>query len=159
SSSVLSRGAPMGFTVEEDRGMLAEMFRAALAAADPAACVAAHLPDAPTGRTVAVGAGKASAAMARAFEAHWTCDLSEVIVTRHGYAVPGEHLDVIEAGHPIPDAIGRNAAELIKAAMSDLTEDDLVVALTSGGGSSLLALPAAGITLAHKQAITAQLLR
>ena len=105
-----------------------------------------------------VGAGKASAAMARAFEEYWKGDLSGVVVTRYGHAVPCEHIEIIEAAHPVPNAAGEKAAQRILESVSGLGPDDLVVALISGGGSALLAAPAPGLTLADKQAVNRALL-
>ena len=140
------------------RELLNAMFRAAVAAADPAVLVPMHLPDRPKGRTLVVGAGKASAAMARAFEQHWDGPLSGLVLTRYGHAVPCERIEVVEASHPVPDAAGQQAARRMLDLVGGLTGDDLVVALISGGGSALLALPAEGLTLAEKQAVTKWLL-
>ncbi|CAO3452861.1 glycerate kinase type-2 family protein [Azospirillum largimobile] len=140
------------------RDLLRQMFEAAIAAAQPALCVPANLPDPPKGRLVVIGAGKASAAMARAVEDHWPGDLSGLVVTRYGYAVPCERIEIIEAAHPVPDAAGLAAAERIRALVSGLGADDLVLCLISGGGSALLALPQGGVTLADKQAVNRALL-
>ena len=139
--------------------LLRRMFDAAVAAAQPELCVPAHLPAPPKGRTIVVGAGKASAAMARALEQHWQAPLEGLVVTRYGHGVPCEHIDIVEAAHPVPDAAGRDAAQRILDLVADLTADDLVIALISGGGSSLLTLPAPGLTLADKQAVNAALLK
>ena len=143
----------------DPRDLLRAMFEAAILAAQPARCLPPHLPPPPKGRTVAVGAGKASAAMAKALEEHWPGPLSGVVVTRYGYAVPCERIEIVEAAHPIPDAAGELAAKRIVASVSGLTPDDLVIALISGGGSSLLALPAPGITLDDKQNLSRALLK
>ena len=143
------------------RQVLRELFDVAVAAADPARCLQAWLPDAPRGRTVAVGAGKAAAAMARAVEEHWRGDpaqLSGLVVTRYGHGAPTRHIEVVEAAHPTPDAAGQQAAARILDAVSGLTPDDLVLVLLSGGGSALLAAPMAGITLEQKRAVTKALL-
>ena len=142
----------------DKRRLLRAMFDAAVAAADPAAIVPAHLPAPTRGRTIVVGAGKASAAMARAFERAWDGPLSGLVVTRFGHAVPCERVEIVEASHPVPDAHGENAARRVLQSMKGLTEDDLVVALISGGGSALLAAPAPGLTLADKQAVNRALL-
>ena len=134
------------------------LFDAALAAAAPGACVPPHLPAPPNGRTVVVGAGKAAAAMAAAVEAHWRGPLSGLVVTRYGHGVPCRSIAVIEAGHPLPDAAGRDAAQRVLQAVSGLTAEDLVLCLISGGGSALLVAPAPGVTLADKQATTRALL-
>lgn len=144
------------------------MFDAAVAAADPARCVPPNLPPAPAGRTIVVGAGKAASAMAQAVEAHWPADrpLSGLVVTRYGHiaaSAPGQHgpqrIEVVEAGHPVPDAAGQDAAARILDHVQGLNADDLVLCLISGGGSSLLALPAPGVDLADKQAVARALLR
>lgn len=135
------------------------MFDAAVAAAAPAKCMAAHLPPAPKGRTLVVGAGKAAASMAQALEALWPGELEGMVVTRYGHAVPTARIEVVEAAHPVPDAAGRAAAARMLQRVQGLTADDLVICLISGGGSSLLALPAAGLTLEDKQAINRALLK
>lgn len=135
------------------------LFAAALAAADAGAACLRHLPPPPRGRTVVVGAGKAAAAMAAALDAVWPGPLSGLVVTRHRHGLPAGRIEVVEAGHPVPDAAGEAAARRILAAVRGLGPDDLVIALVSGGGSALLALPAPGLTLADKQAVTRALLR
>ena len=146
----------------DPRALLRQMFDAAVAAAQPALCLGAHLPPAPQGRTIVIGAGKASAAMARAFEDLWTArdnsPLEGLVVTRYGYQVPCRHIEILQAAHPVPDAAGQQAAQRIRALVTGLTADDLVVALMSGGGSSLLVAPGEGLTLADKQAVNAALL-
>ena len=141
------------------REFLRALFDAALAASDPRRAVAAALPAPVSGRTVVVGAGKASAAMARAFEAAWPGELSGLVVTRHGHAVSCERIEIVEASHPVPDAAGQRAAQRILDLARGLGPDDQLVCLISGGGSALLALPAPGLTLADKQAVTRALLR
>lgn len=141
------------------RDLLRSLFDAAVAAADPAVCVPAHLPSRPKGRVVVVGAGKASAAMAVAVEQAWGPPLEGLIVTRYGHAVPTRWVEVVEASHPVPDAAGAAAARRILERVRGLGPDDLVLCLISGGGSALLALPADGLTLADKQAVTTALLR
>jgi glycerate 2-kinase len=140
------------------RMLLGRMFDAAIAVADPRKIVPRNMPVPPCGRTVVVGAGKASAAMARAFEENWPGELSGLIVTRYGHAVPCRRIEVVEAAHPVPDPAGARAAQRILERVSNLEPDDLVVALISGGGSSLLAAPAPGLTLADKQAVNRALL-
>lgn len=142
----------------EARALLRQMFAAAVAAADPATIVPRNLPAAPRGRTVVIGAGKASAAMARAFEKSCKSELSGFVVTRYGHAVPCRRIEIVEASHPVPDAAGERAARRILESVRDLSSDDLVVALISGGGSALLAAPALGLTLADKQAVNQSLL-
>jgi hydroxypyruvate reductase len=139
--------------------LLKAMFQAAVDAALPALCVPAHLPARPKGRTVIVGAGKASGAMAKALEDAWDGPLEGLVVTRYGYRVPTERLDVVEAAHPVPDEAGREAARRILDLVQGLTEDDLVLCLISGGGSALLALPAEGVSLEDKQAVNKALLK
>ncbi|HEX6136462.1 MAG TPA: glycerate kinase [Casimicrobiaceae bacterium] len=141
------------------RALLRRMFDAAVDAAQPAHCLPPHLPQAPRGRTLVVGAGKASAAMAKAFEDHWPGAASGVVVTRYGYAVPCRRIEIVEAAHPVPDAAGEAAAQRILDLVRGLTADDLVVCLISGGGSALLALPAPGLTLDDKQAVNRALLK
>ncbi|MEW6163580.1 MAG: glycerate kinase [Pseudomonadota bacterium] len=148
----------------DPRDFLRSLFDAALAAAHPSVCVPPHLPDPATvkGRIVVVGAGKAAAAMAAAVEAAWAGRLDRVsglVVTRYGHGVPTRRIEVVEAAHPVPDAAGQDAARRILAVVRGLTSDDLVLALMSGGGSALLALPAPGVTLAEKQARTRELLK
>jgi hydroxypyruvate reductase len=139
--------------------LLLSLFQTAVRAADPAACVPPALPERPRGRTIVIGAGKASAAMARAVENAWDGPLEGLVVTRYGHGVPCERIRIVEAAHPVPDAAGLAAAQGILDLVSNLTADDLVLALISGGGSSLLSLPAAGLTLADKQAVNRALLR
>jgi glycerate 2-kinase len=143
----------------DPRALLRQMFDAAVAAADPAVALPAHLPPPPRGRTVVVGAGKASAAMARALEQNFPGPLSGLVVTRYGHAVPCRNIEIVEASHPVPDAAGEAAARRILALVRSLDEDDLVIALISGGGSALLSLPAEGLTLEDKQAVNRALLR
>ena len=140
------------------RELLEAMFTAAVNAAQPSLTIGGYLPPAPKGRTIVIGAGKASAAMAQAFERHWKGPLEGIVVTRYGYAVPCERIEIIEAAHPVPDAAGRAAAERILGAVQGLTADDLVICLISGGGSSLLPLPGEGVTLEDKQAINRAML-
>ncbi len=141
------------------RKLLADMFTAAVNAAQPEHCIPPHLPEPPRGRTLVIGAGKASAAMAQALERNWPGELSGLVVTRYGYAVPCERLEIVEAAHPVPDAAGREAAGRLLEFVAGLTADDLVICLISGGGSSLLPLPGAGVTLEDKQAINRALLK
>ena len=140
------------------RDLLLSMFDAAVKAALPAVIVPPHLPAPPKGRTVVIGAGKASAAMARAVEDHWQGPIEGVVVTRYGHAVACEHIDIIESSHPVPDVAGEEAARRILEKVSGLTADDLVIALISGGASALMPMPAEGLTLEDKQAINKALL-
>ncbi|WP_096785393.1 glycerate kinase [Rhodobacter sp. CZR27] len=140
--------------------LLRRMFEAAVAAALPARVVPPHLPAPPKGRTIVLGAGKASAAMARAVEEHWTGPLEGLVVTRYGHGVPCDRIEIVEAAHPVPDEAGRMAAARMLAMAEAAGPDDLVICLISGGGSALLALPAEdGLSLGDKQAINAALLR
>ena len=142
----------------DPRALFADLFAAAIAAADPARGLAADLPPVPKGRCVVIGAGKAAAQMAAAFEALWPGPLSGVVVTRHGAGVPCRRIEVIEAAHPVPDAAGLAASRRLLAAVAGLSPDDLVVALISGGGSALLAAPAEGMDLADEIAVNEALL-
>ncbi|WP_151703961.1 glycerate kinase type-2 family protein [Nitrincola alkalilacustris] len=138
--------------------VLRDMFDAALRVAQPERCLAPFLPAPVAGRTLVIGAGKASAAMARALEQNWQGEISGLVVTRYGYGVPCERIEIIEAAHPVPDQASEEAAKRILAAVEGLTEQDQVIVLISGGGSALLSLPAEGITLEDKQAINRALL-
>ncbi|MCW2283050.1 hydroxypyruvate reductase [Rhodoblastus acidophilus] len=140
------------------RTLLRRMFDAAIASAQPALCLAPHLPEKPRGRTLVIGAGKASAAMARALEDVWDGPLSGAVVTRFGYGVACQRIEVIEASHPLPDAAGLAAAQKIAGLVQGLSADDLVIALISGGGSALLAAPLPGLTLEDKRGLSAALL-
>ena len=142
------------------RELLVDSFRAALSAADPLAIVPKHLPSPPRGRTVVVGAGKAAASMASAVEAHWPKEarLEGVVITRYGHGLPTQRIRVVEAGHPVPDEQGEQAAREILATAQSLGPDDLLLVLVSGGGSSLLALPCDGIAMSDLKAVTRDLL-
>ena len=141
------------------------MFSAALRAVAPEHCLPPALPDPPKrGRTLVVGAGKAAASMARAVERHWVGPYDGLVVTRYGHAMPDAddvpgHIEVIEAAHPVPDGASRWAAERIMAQAEGLTAKDLLLCLWSGGGSSLLTLPAPGLSLQDKRQLTVALLR
>jgi glycerate 2-kinase len=141
-----------------ERELLRAMFDAAVEAALPEKSVKRFLPAPPRGRTIVVGAGKASAAMAQAFEDAWIGPLEGLVVTRYGHGVPCQRIKIVEAAHPAPDAAGVQAAHDILNMVRGLTEDDLVVALISGGGSSLLSLPADGLTAGDKRAVNKVLL-
>ncbi|WP_206244720.1 glycerate kinase type-2 family protein [Novosphingobium terrae] len=147
------------FTDTHARHVLRRMFDAAVESAAPAQAVIGHLPEKPRGRCVVVGAGKASAAMAAAVDTAWPdVDVSGVVVTRDGYAVPAGRIEILEAAHPVPDQRSVDAAGRILAAVQGLGADDLVLALVSGGGSALLAAPAPGMSLEDKQAVNRLLL-
>jgi glycerate 2-kinase len=143
----------------QPRALLQAMFAGAIASAQPALCVAAHLPPLPKGRLIVIGAGKASAEMARAVEQHWAGPLQGLVVTRYGYAVPCQQIEIVEAAHPVPDQAGLKAAQRMLALVQGLGAEDTVLCLISGGGSSLLPLPLEGITLQDKQAVNRALLQ
>lgn len=143
----------------DPRAFLRQLFGAAIASAQPARVVPPHLPAPPRGRLVVIGAGKASAAMARAVEDRWHGPLEGLVVTRYGHAEPCARIEIVEAAHPVPDAAGLAAAERVLALVQGLTADDLVLCLISGGGSALWPLPLPGLTLAHKQAVNRALLK
>ena len=140
------------------RDTLLQLMDAALKAADPAVQIPRNLPTKPKGKTIVIGAGKASANMAQAFEKAWDGDISGLVVTRYGHAVPCEKIEIVEASHPVPDAAGQKAAQRILDIVKSAGPDDLVVCMISGGGSALLALPGPGLTLEDKQAISKSLL-
>ena len=143
------------------RETLLASFHAALAAADPLQIVPQHLPKPPKGRTLVVGAGKAAASMALAVEQHWPADapLDGTVITRYAHGLLTNRITVVEAGHPVPDEAGAAAAKRILDSARRLSRDDLLLALISGGGSSLLSLPAETITMADLKAVTQELLR
>jgi len=141
------------------RLLLRQMFDAAIASAQPAVCIAPHLPSPPRGRMIVIGAGKASAAMARAVEEHWPDALSGLVVTRYGHAVPCKHIDIVEAGHPVADEAGLRAARRMLELVRNLNREDLVLCLISGGGSALLPLPLEGLSLADEQGLARALLK
>jgi len=142
------------------RTLLLESFRAAVATADPAHILPPHLPSQPRGRTLVVGGGKAAASMAAAVEAHWPVDapLSGLVVTRYQHSLPTRHIEVVEASHPLPDGRGEAAALRMLDMARQLGPDDLLLALISGGGSSLLAAPVEGVTLKELRQVTKALL-
>lgn len=147
-------------TDDQAQALLRAMFDAAIAAADPRRVLAAHLPPRPAGRCIVVGAGKSAAAMAAALEDAWPdVDLSGVVVTRYGHAVPTRRIRVLEAAHPVPDAASVDAGRQILACARAAGPGDLVVALISGGGSAVMAAPRAPLTLADKVAVNRLLLR
>jgi glycerate 2-kinase len=155
-------------TLDDPGGLLRALFQCAVDRALPAHGMAAHLPTPPDparGRTVVIGAGKAGGAMAAAFDALWPADaaLSGLVITRYGHVPPAwrerpGRIEVVEAAHPVPDQAGLQASARMTCLLRGLGPDDLVVALVSGGGSSLLTLPAAGLELADKQAVNQALL-
>ena len=143
----------------DPQALLRAMFDAAVAAAQSSHCLPPHLPAPPKGRTIVIGAGKASAEMARVLEQHWAGPLAGLVVTRYGYAVPCTRIEIMESAHPVPDAASVTAAERILALVAGLSADDLVICLISGGGSSLMVLPGEGVTLQDKQDINRALLK
>ena len=145
--------------MDAPRDLLQRMFTAAIEAAQPALCLPPHLPARPEGRLIVIGAGKASAAMAKAVEDNWPGTLTGLVVTRYGYAVPCERIEIIESAHPVPDAASVNAARRILDTVSDVRSDDLVLCLISGGGSSLLVAPLEDLTLEDKQWVNRALLK
>ena len=142
----------------DDKAFFIALYDAAVKAADPALTIRAFLPEPPKGRTVVIGAGKGSAQMAQAFERAWDGPLEGVVVTRYGYAAPCERITVLESAHPVPDEAGLAASKRLFEAVSGLTQDDLVVALISGGGSALLPSPPDGMTLDDEIAVNRALL-
>lgn len=140
------------------RRLFKDLFQAAIAAADPLPGMAAHLPERPAGRTVVVGAGKAAARMAAGLESLWPWPLEGAVVTPHGNSVAPSQITVLEAGHPVPDQAGLDAARLLQRLVSGLGADDLVIALISGGGSALLPAPAGTMTLEDEIAVNRALL-
>jgi len=137
---------------------LADLFHAAVKAADPLTALQGQLPPPPKGRTIVIGAGKGAAQLAQAFEQIWQAPFEGVVVTRYGYGAPCRTIRVLEAAHPVPDAAGVLAAQELKDAVTGLTRDDLVIALICGGGSSLLPAPPEGLDLADLQALNEALL-
>lgn len=148
--------APLPAPIE----LLQRLYRAMLGAADPARVLPPHLPAPPRGRTVVVGVGKAAAAMAATVEARWPADapLSGLVVVPAGALLPLQRIRAVEASHPVPDERSTAAGRALLAEVDGLGPDDLVLALVSGGGSALCALPPPGLTLADKQRITRELL-
>jgi len=144
--------------MDRARQFLRSLLDHAIAAADPALCVPPNLPPRPEGRTIVIGAGKASAAMAAAVEKHMPGPLSGLVVTRYGHAVPCRHIEIVEAAHPVPDKRGLRAAQRLAAMLDGLHEEDLVLCLISGGGSSLLSAPAPGLSLADEREVNRLLL-
>lgn len=145
-------------SISDRREYLTDLFEKAVEAADPQRVIANYIPKKPNGRTIVIGAGKGSAQMAQAFEKHWRGPIEGLIVTRYGFGAACERLEVIEASHPVPDENGLKASERLTDSVKGLTEDDLVVALISGGGSALLPAPAGGLSLADEIAVNEALL-
>ena len=143
--------------IEQPELFLRKLFDRAVEVADPMAMIARHLPPKPEGRVVVIGAGKASARMAEAVEAAWgPCE--GLVITRYGYGRLCQGIEIVEAAHPVPDQAGFNATRRLLDLLANLGPDDFVLALISGGASSLLVQPVEGVTLAEKQAVNAALL-
>ncbi|MCA1494110.1 glycerate kinase type-2 family protein [Sinorhizobium alkalisoli] len=145
--------------MENPREFLVSLFNAAVQAADAEHAINAHLPQRPKGRTIVVGAGKGVAQLARALEKAWDGLIEGTVVTRYGYAVPCERIEVLEASHPVPDEAGLRASMRLFERVADLSADDLVISLICGGGSALLPAPADGLTLEDEIALNRELLR
>ena len=143
----------------DPQALLRQLFDSAIEAAHPRHVLADHLPEDRSGRAIVIGAGKAAAAMAEAIEKVWEGELSGLVVTRYEHHADCRRIEVVEAAHPVPDDAGERVARRVLELVSNLEESDRVIFLLSGGGSSLLALPAEGISLADKQAINKALLR
>ncbi len=146
------------------RNLLRSLFNLAILEAQPASFMRHYLPKRPSGKLIVVGAGKAAASMAAAFEREWMdahpqVPFTGVVVTRYGYSVPTSVIRVIEAAHPVPDAASLMGGQAILEAVSDAGPEDTIVALVSGGGSALVCAPVEGVTLADKQALNKALLR
>ena len=151
--------ASRAMDLNQPRQLLLDLFQTAVDAADPAHCLAGGLPEPPKGRTIVVGAGKAAGAMAAEVERQWTGPLEGLVITPYGHGMATERIEVVEAAHPVPDQAGQDAARRILALAESAGEGDLVLCLISGGGSSLMALPAAGLSLDDKRQVNAQLLK
>ena len=143
----------------QDR-LMRDMFAAAIASAQPRVCIPNALPDPSEvkGKLVVIGAGKASAVMAQVVEQHWKGPLQGLVVTRYGYGANCQHIEIVEAAHPVPDAKGLQATQRMLALVQGLSPDDVVLSLISGGGSALLPLPLPGLTLEDKQQLNRALL-
>jgi hydroxypyruvate reductase len=141
------------------RQFLLDIYASAVAAVSAEKSLPAFLPPPSAGRTLVIGAGKGAAAMAKVVEDHWSGDISGLVVTRYGHGADCKRIEVVEAAHPVPDEAGRRAAGRMMDMVRNLTADDLVICLISGGGSALLALPGEGITLEQKQALNKALLK
>lgn len=139
--------------------LLMDIFKSAVDAASPSVSLANYLPSRPTGRTVVIGAGKAAASMAAAVERAWGNEIDGLVVAPYAHTVATKSIEVVEAAHPVPDAQGEAVAGRLIERVSGLGPDDMVVCLISGGGSSLMALPADGITLGEKRQINSKLLK
>jgi glycerate 2-kinase len=144
---------------EKQIQLMRAMFDAAVKTAMPSNCIPAHMPSPPKGRTIIVGAGKASAAMAQVFEKNWNAPLEGLVVTRYGHGAACNNIEIVEAAHPVPDDTGTYAAARMLKMLEGLGNDDLVVGLMSGGGSALLSLPANHISVEDKRTVNKALLK
>ena len=142
----------------EARNLLTEGFRRAVEAADPYQAIIRYLPNRPKGRTIVVGAGKAASQMAAAFERAWNAPVEGVVVARHGPVEPCRFIKIMQSAHPVPDEDGIRGADALLQQVRGLTEDDLVVALISGGGSALLPAPPDGFSLEDEATLNRALL-
>lgn len=145
--------------MQSPKQQLEKLFRTAVDAASPARTIPPHLPPPPLGTTYVAGAGKAAALMAQTVENHWQSPIGGTVITRYGHGAQTRKIRVVEAGHPVPDEAGQQATAEILRDVGGLGGDDLLICVFSGGGSSLMALPAPGLTLADKRAINHALLR
>ena len=141
------------------RNLLLESFAVAYSAAHPQKALSGFSFEPPKGRVIVIGAGKASAMMAAAFEESYDGPVEGVVVTRYGFGVPTKHIEILEAAHPVPDEAGVAAVQKIMDALEQTTADDLVICLISGGGSSLLSAPVDGVSLEELQQLNAALLK
>ena len=146
-------------TDQTARLLLQQMLSAAISAADPSICLPYFLPSSPTGKTIVVGAGKAGARMAETVEAQWDGPLSGLVIVPYGYESNCQHIEIVEASHPIPDDAGYKAAQRILTLAGTAVADDLVLCLMSGGGSALMSMPIAGLMLNEKASLNSQMLR
>lgn len=146
-------------SISDPREFLADLFHVAVDAADPAKLIKNYLPEKPQGRLVVIGAGKASAHMAAAFEAACPYPVEGLVVTRHGSKVACDAIEIVESAHPVPDEGSFNASRRILTLVEELGEDDVVLALISGGGSSLLCLPPDVVSPDDKRSVNIELLR
>ncbi len=144
--------------VQDPKQFLRKLFDTAVDAAQPGLRLPGFLPSAPKGRTIVAGAGKAGASMVQALEANWDGPLEGLVITRYGHGLPTTQVEVVEASHPVPDAAGFAAAQRVNGIVQDLSEDDLVLFLISGGGSALMTAPADGVSLEDKQVVNKALL-
>jgi hydroxypyruvate reductase len=161
----MTTASPLADPSPDPRAFLRALYDCAVERAMPARVMAGHLPAPPKGRTVVIGGGKASGAMAAALDALWpaAAPLSGLVLTRYhhtppAYAARPGRIRVLEAAHPVPDEAGRQGALAMLETVRGLTTDDLVIALVSGGGSALLSLPVAGLSFEDKQQVNRALL-